>query len=88
MKKLLETEFSVAFHKHSQRVWVRPGKYGLLVVFGYFFWHSAIFWWTLAAFAVSGLLVHGFYRAKTRGWTQSYGQGLFRWDHEKVRIKK
>jgi len=37
MKKLLQTEFRVAFHKESQPLWVRITKYLLLILFVFFF---------------------------------------------------
>lgn len=88
MKRLLQTEFRVAFHKESQPLWVRITKYLLLILFVFFFWNAPYFWWIFTGLLVGAILLHGFYRYKTKGWTRSYGRGVFRWDHAKLMTKK
>ena len=87
MKNVLQHEVRAAFAKHVQPVCFRVAKY---LVLGGFIWlcrHATYFWWTIIGLGISGVLLHGFYRYKTRGWTRSYGQGLLRWDYEKVMHK-
>ncbi|ACT93574.1 hypothetical protein [Dyadobacter fermentans] len=83
-KSILRKELRVMFHKDSQKPGVRIVKYLSLSILILVFWRSWLFWWIMAGLALSAVLLHSFYRYKTRGWTRSYGKGIFRWDYEKV----
>ena len=84
MKQFLQREAQIAFDKHAQPVVFRIAKYFVAGGVVFLFRNASYFWWLLGGLAAGGLLLHGFYRYKTRGWTQSYGWGLLRWSHEKV----
>ena len=86
MKKVLQRELRVMFNRKTQSVGVRLTKYALLGGLVYFLWGSAWLWWILIPLLLAGLGVHFFYRYQTRGWTRSYGRGLFRWDHDRMGV--
>jgi RsiW-degrading membrane proteinase PrsW (M82 family) len=77
-KKILKRELEVAFSKNSQPVWFRLLKYIILAAVLYFFWDTNSMWVILVGMLVFSLVVHFWYRFKTKGWTQSYGL----WKHE------
>jgi len=79
MNKTIIHELQVAFSKHSQPVWFRITKYVLLGCIIYFFWGSRLLWIILLILLFISLLMHFWYRKKTKGWTQSYGM----WKHDK-----
>lgn len=77
--KIVKRELEVAFSRHSQPVWFRISKYILLGSVVYFFWGSQTLWIILIILFVVAMLMHFWYRYKTRGWTKSYGL----WKHDK-----
>jgi hypothetical protein len=78
-KKTIKREIEVAFSKHSQPIWFRILKYFLLGCLLYFFWGRKLLWIILLSLFVVSMLLHFWFRYKTRGWTKSYGI----WKHEK-----
>jgi uncharacterized membrane protein len=81
LKQVVKREAEVAFSKGSQPVWFRVVKYIVLTAFFYFFWDRAWLWQVFGGFLVFALVLHFWYRYKTKGWTQSYGM----WKHESER---
>lgn len=79
LARVLKREYEVAFSKNAQPGWMRALKYGVVVVFGWFFWESKWYWIILALVLILSLVIHFWYRYKTKGWTQSFGG----WDYEK-----
>jgi len=77
MSKTIKREFEVAFSKKSQPIWFRIVKYVLLGSALYFFWGSRWLWICLAVFFVLAMVLHFWYRYKTKAWTRSYGM----WKH-------
>ena len=69
----------VAFSKNSQPVWFRVMKYILLGILIYFTWRKPFFWWMIAALLIISLVIHFYYRYKTKGWTRSFGM----WNYKK-----
>jgi hypothetical protein len=61
-------ECRVAFSRRAQIV-----KWTCLLVGGALFHDRRGFWWTLAALALAGLLVHFLHRWNTRTWTRAWG---------------
>ena len=69
----LRRELRVAFSRHAQPVWFRIIKW-MLVITGIVLFHDlSWFWWTMAALAITGTLVHFIYRRKTKVWTRAWG---------------
>ncbi len=83
MKKILQREVEVAFSRHAQPVRFRVVKYIVLVSAIYLWWNSRYLWWRLAFLFVGGVILHLFYRYKTKGWTRSYGA----WNYQKNQPK-
>lgn len=83
VSKTIKREIEVAFSKHAQPAWFRIVKYILLITFLYFFWDSKLFWIIFAFFLVAAMVLHFWYRYKTKAWTKSYGL----WDYEKNKSK-
>jgi hypothetical protein len=54
-------------------VWFRLVKWMAIVAIGVVFWRSVYFWLGLLGALVLGLLLHLFWRWKTKGWTQPWG---------------
>jgi hypothetical protein len=79
--KAIKREIEVAFSKHSQPLWFRLLKYILLGCLLYFLWGSELLWIILLLMFVLAMMLHLWYRYKTRGWTRSYGL----WKHENDR---
>lgn len=66
-------EFRVALSRRAQPVWFRIVKW-VAIITAVALWHDRPgFWPTLAALAAAALLMHGFYRWKTRTWTRAWG---------------
>lgn len=84
INKTIRRELEVAFSKHSQPVWFRITKYVLLTCVLYFFWDSPYLWPGLFVMLVLALLLHFWYRYKTKGWTQTYGM----WKYEKSKYEE
>jgi hypothetical protein len=78
----------VAFHKSAQPLWVRIGKYILIVLFVIFFRETPYFWWVVISVLIFACCLHGFYRYKTKGWTQSHSRGFMRWDYGRMAPKE
>jgi hypothetical protein len=72
----------VAFSKQAQPVWFRIVKYILLGCILYFFWGTKTLWIILLTLFISAMLLHFWYRYKTKGWTKSYG--LWKYDKEEA----
>jgi chromate transport protein ChrA len=81
LNRTIKREIEVAFSKDSQPLWFRILKYILLGVVIFFFWRSRLLWIILAGLFVFAMLLHFWYRHKTRTWTKSSGL----WKHEKDR---
>ena len=88
MKKLIQREFKVAFHKGVQPLWVRIGKYVVIIALVVVYRDSPLFWWVVAVVLIGAFSLHGFFSYKTKGWTQSYVRGLFRWDYDRMAPKE
>jgi hypothetical protein len=84
LSKTIKREIEVAFSKHAQPVWFRICKYAILIVLIFLFWKEKLFWTILFFFFIFSLLLHFWYRYKTKGWTMSYGG----WKYEKNLPKK
>jgi membrane protease YdiL (CAAX protease family) len=69
----LRREFRVAFSRRAQPLWFRFLKWvGLLTAVA--LWHERPgFWPALAGLTVAALVMHCFYRWKTRTWTRPWG---------------
>ena len=78
-KKLVKRELAVAFSKQGQPVLFRIIKYVVLITLVCFFWRSPLFWIILGIVFLLSLLLHFWYRYKTKGWTKSFGG----WDYDK-----
>ncbi|WP_232371446.1 hypothetical protein [Leptospira ainazelensis] len=79
--KILKREFQVAFSKTSQPIWFRISKYFLLFFLLYLLRDSEYLWPILLSAFVISLLVHFWFRYKTKGWTQDFGP----WKHDQIR---
>lgn len=79
LSKILKREYEVAFTRNAQPLWLRVGKYALIVVPGIFWWQSQWYWIILSALLILSLCIHFWYRYKTKAWTESFGG----WDFEK-----
>jgi fatty acid desaturase len=79
-RKIAKRELEVAFSKQSQPVWFRILKYIVLGLVLYFFWGSRTLWIILIILFVVAMVMHFWYRYKTRGWTKSYGM----WKYDKA----
>jgi len=78
ISKTIKRELEVAFSKHSQPFWFRILKYLLIGCVLYFFWGRQVLWIIFLVLFVFSLVLHFWYRYKTKGWTKSYGL----WKHE------
>ena len=79
--KIVKREIEVAFSKNAQPVWFRIAKYIVLGSMLYFFWGRKLLWIILLFVFVFGMVLHFWYRYKTRAWTQSYGL----WKHDGIK---
>ena len=79
LSKTIKREIEVAFSKHAQPAWFRIVKYILLASLVYFLWGRKLLWIILLIMISVGLLLHFWYRYKTKGWTRSYGA----WNYDK-----
>jgi len=80
-KKIVRKEAEVAFSKNTQPVGFRIIKYVLLSILVYFTCTKPFFWWMISALFGLSLVIHFYYRYKTKGWTRSFGM----WNYEKFR---
>jgi hypothetical protein len=78
-RKLIARELEVAFSKNAQPVGWRVAKYLILGTVLYLYWNTPTLWWLLGIGFGLGLLLHFWYRYRTKAWTQSFGG----WDYEK-----
>ncbi len=78
IEKVIKREIEVAVSKHSQPVWFRVFKYILLSLVIYFLWGTKLLWIVLSILFVFSLILHFWYRYKTKGWTKSYGMWKYR----------
>lgn len=72
-KEIIKREIEVAFSKHSQPIWFRVCKYIMLFLVLFFFWNTKMLWIILAGLFIAAMILHFWYRYKTKGWTKSYG---------------
>jgi len=72
-KDTVRREMEVAFSKNAQPLWLRILKYVLLAGLIYFLWGNKWLWIIVVSMLVIALLVHFWYRYKTKGWTKSFG---------------
>src|SRR5687767_10792502 len=80
LERTIRREIKVAFSKHTQPAAFRVIKWALLVLYICLSWHKPYFVSMLAGLVGVALIMHFFYRYKTRGWTKSFGG----WDYDKV----
>ena len=66
-------EMRVALSRKAQPVWFRVLKWVGIVALAVYFWASPRFWLYVAIAFVLGLVIHLFWRWKTKGWTQPWG---------------
>jgi hypothetical protein len=72
LKQAVRREMRVAFSRTAQPVWVRVLKWTIVVGISVMLWRTAYFWWWTLGLPSVGLIVHFFWRWKTRGWTQPW----------------
>jgi len=73
MDDTLRRELRVAFSRKAQPVWFRLGKWIAIIAFCWLMWGHPYFWPVLFGAFVLGLLLHFFWRWKTKRWTQPWG---------------
>lgn len=78
INKTIKRELEVAFAKNPQPVWLRILKYVLLIGLIYFLWKTKWLWLTIAGLIALALVIHFWYRHKTKGWTRSFGGWKYR----------
>jgi len=81
--KILHRELEVAFSRRSQSDGFRILKYFLLAFVIYHYWGSGWLWIILSVLSIFSVIVHFWFRYKTKGWTQSYG--LWKYDTDDAR---
>ncbi len=69
----IRREFRVAFSRHAQPAWFRIIKWTCLFTGLVLFYDQSWFWRTVTALAITGTLIHFFYRWKTKSWTRRLG---------------
>jgi O-antigen/teichoic acid export membrane protein len=79
LNEIIKRELEVAFSKNSQPAWFRISKYILLIAVLYFLWGSKWLWTIVLSMLGVALLLHFWYRYKTKSWTKSYGM----WKYDK-----
>ena len=79
-KKIVAREIKVAFSLKSQPLHFRIGKWVAIILLLYFLNDYMVWWKVLLGMMIAGLLLHFYFRYKTKGWTKSYG----RWKYEEV----
>ncbi len=70
---ILKRELKIAFSKRAQPLWLRLFKWAMFVGVSVLLYRTGCFWYWIAGLPVLGLLVHFFYRWKTKGWTRPWG---------------
>jgi hypothetical protein len=66
-------EVRVAFSLKAQPVWFRVLKWAVFIVLGALFWRSPLFWYCVLGVFALAVVLHMFWRRKTKGWTQAWG---------------
>lgn len=69
----LRRELQVAFSKKAQPLWFRVVKWAVLVSVAITLHGTRYFWPCVLGLPVLGILLHLFYRWKTKGWTRPWG---------------
>lgn len=70
---LIRREVRVATSLRAQPKWFRIVKWVVIITVSVSLWRTPYFWgWLLGGLAIA-LTLHGFWRWKTRGWTQPWG---------------
>lgn len=69
----IRRELRVCFSRQAQPLWFRILKWMVFLALAARYHGASWFWLIVAVCFVAGLGVHFFYRAKTRGWTCSWG---------------
>jgi hypothetical protein len=72
LNQALRREMRVAFSRTAQPPWGRVLKWTIFVGISVMLWRTAYFWWWILGLPGVGLIVHFFWRWKTRGWTQPW----------------
>ena len=66
-------EVRIATSRRAQPVWFRILKWAITIGIAVMFWCTPyFFWWIFGAVALS-LILHFFWRRKTKGWTRRLG---------------
>lgn len=73
MNSVIQRELRVAFSRKAQPRWFRITKWIVAVAVTVKLWGTPYLWWWLGGGAVAALVVHFFWRWKTRAWTQPWG---------------
>lgn len=71
--KLMRREVRVALSLRAQPAWFRIVKWLVLLGVLRRLRGRPAFWPAIGGGAAAGLLLHGFYRRKTAGWTRPWG---------------
>jgi hypothetical protein len=69
----IRREFRVAFSRRAQPVWFRIVKWAFILMVIALFHERPWFWRMLAGLAGIGLIVHFYYRWKTKVWRRAWG---------------
>lgn len=69
----IRRELRVACSRRAQPVWFRIVKWTCLLVSVLLFHDRTWFWWMVASLATAAMLMHFFYRWKTKVWTRAWG---------------
>jgi len=67
----------IAFSKQAQPVWFRILKYIILGSLLYIYWDSKWLWPIISLLFALGLIIHFWYRYKTKGWTKDFGGWIY-----------
>jgi len=66
-------EFRVAFSRRAQPAWLRVTKWAVLIGVAILLRPTPYFWLWVGGVPALGLVVHLFFRWKTKGWTRAWG---------------
>ena len=69
----VKREMRVALSKKAQPVWFRIVKWVVIIIVGTLLWRTPYFWWVVLGTLTAAVLLHAFWRWKTKGWTQPWG---------------
>lgn len=73
VRGVVKREVRVALSKKAQPVWFRLLKWVVILIVCALFYRHPYFWWGILAALIVSLALHGFWRWKTKGWTQPWG---------------